>query len=249
MGMWASWSLLRFMPSSRLFIHSDGTLTASERETWRQLIADVVFITAEEATARVEERLRPFPLIREWRSANRTGKKLADPHLFGDTASVLVVDSDILCFKPPSAVVECASTSTERYAWNRDLVYSYVAPAPVLAEIVGSDLPERVNSGFILYPRSSHDVFTYVEGLLEHIRRDGRIAFDRMWFEQTLAAACIARFAPESRPLPDAYSVAFGHTNRRQIVRHYVGSPLIRPRFYAEGVRRIVAELHNVAHS
>lgn len=242
MGVWATWSFARQLRIPVTVI-VDGVIPDEIAAVWQSLIQGVQIVSRDEADRRAMDRLAPYPYILQWRRENRTGRKLADPHLWGDSPNVLIIDSDVLCLSYPVDLAKQIAACGATYTWNADMATYYVAPIDLLNMVMGVRLPERVNSGLMLHPRSSDETFRYVESLLEKICHDGSIRFRDRWFEQTLAASCIARFAPNSLPLPRGYDVVAGRTKRTQVVRHFVGSPLIRPRFYSEGIPQLIRNL------
>jgi hypothetical protein len=82
MGMWASWSLMRYFPAGTLILHSDGSLTADDLQPWRRLIPNLVHVTKEEGDRMSQERLEGrHPALAAWRPGNPYSIKAIDSHL------------------------------------------------------------------------------------------------------------------------------------------------------------------------
>ena len=59
MGIWASWSLMRFMDGAgKLYVHSDGSLTEEDIKMWKKVIDSLVVIPRDEADAKVASEYR-----------------------------------------------------------------------------------------------------------------------------------------------------------------------------------------------
>lgn len=238
MGMWASWSLLRFMPEARLCVHSDGALTETDCSRWACLLPGTRFVSRGEAEARCERLLRPrFLLLHEWRKVHVLALKLVDAHLLAEAERVLIMDTDVLCFRPPTALQQ-AMANGDSAAWIRDMHHAYIALLKVLEQVLGVSVPLGVNTGLWTAPRAKSQDFETMSWVLERWRGDERCDWSHMWAEQTMVA-CWFACGLDAQPLPMTYAVTPGRLSLEQVVRHYVGSRAIRPRFFTEGVPRL----------
>jgi hypothetical protein len=62
-GIWASWSLLRFLPEASLILHSDGSLKDEYLESYRRVIPNLTLIAKKESDLRARQVLKDnFPL-------------------------------------------------------------------------------------------------------------------------------------------------------------------------------------------
>lgn len=242
MGVWASWSVLRFLPEARLCVHSDGTLTEADRARWARVVPGARFVSRAEADALCAARLRPrFALLRRWRDAHLLALKLVDGHLLAEADHVLVMDTDVLCFQPPTLVEQCVA-GRDGSVWMTDMHWSYLALPRVLHEALGMTVAPQVNSGFWLAPRAGEADWAMMSWALHCLRNDGRCDWAHAWAEQTMTGIWLS-MRDGGRPLPRTYAVVPGRTPREQVVHHYVGTRTVRPRFFTEGVCRLRRQL------
>jgi hypothetical protein len=243
MGIWASWSLLRYLENAVLYVHSDGTLDERDMDLWRKIIASVVIVSKHEADVRAESAIsEKYALLYAWRYNNWASAQLIDVHLFGKSARLIVMDSDVLCFKDPIELRYQLTVSEPAFHWNRDARSCYSASIGVLNSITGLKFPEALNAGFLLTPRFEKADFDYLERMITLINTKSDVDVTHFWSCQTYYAMCAARF-PGSRPLPDSYAVTLGRTSGNTVVRHYVGIPRVRPRYFTEGIPNLLADL------
>lgn len=244
MGIWASWSLFRFLEGKgQLFIHSDGSLCEADLELWREKIAGLSLIGRRQSKEAVAELLSSrAPILYEWAQNNLPGIQLIDTHLFGEEEVFLILDSDVLCFKKPQVLLDRLQDSTPPFAWCRDLCDAYSCSSDLINEVTGVRVPPRVNHGVFVNPRLGFEDFMWLERKLEMIKSDGRIDLNHFWSSQTYVAL-IAGMKGNSCALPDEYSVRSRRGCKADVLRHYVGVPRIRYRYFKEGLPRIIADL------
>lgn len=127
--------------------YDDGTLEAKQREKLATLAGKVTFHDRPGIEARIDRFLpeEKFPFIRERLRNYPNLKKLTDPHV-GSTGPKLVMDADILFFREPSEMLRwcdspsgilCATDVTESYGYSR----------PLMEELAGETIPEKINVG------------------------------------------------------------------------------------------------------
>lgn len=244
MGIWASWSILRFMDNAVLYVHSDGTLTDEDICLWRKVIPSIVVVSKADADNRVRDRIcATCPLLYTWRCNYWSGSQIVDTHLFGDTDRIIIMDSDVLCFKNPMELQATLAPDEPVYRWNRDIRNSYSADIKLLNQITGLSLPQAFNCGFCIIPRWSDKEFNHIEKMIELLKVDGRVDIEHFWSGQTYYAMCVAK-SRRARALPDDYAVTLGRTSDEAVVRHYVGVPRVRPRYFTEGIPRLLKDLN-----
>lgn len=244
MGIWASWSLLRFLPEAHLYVHSDGTLKPSDMAQWSSIIEGVTFTSPQEREQRAAALATAYPAVHRWRTVHGCGSKFVDFHLFGRAERLVLLDSDVLCFSEPRELLDALANGAPSLRWNQDCTTSYAATPAQLSEILGFNVPARVNSGFLLTKRWDHADLTYLNGMLETLHRHG-VGIYEWWAEQMLYATAAVRHTTATS-FSANYAVKTGRTAADAVVRHYVGVPRIRPRFHTEGVPRLRAQLSRV---
>ena len=249
MGLWAVWSLMRFLPEARLVVHSDGTLAPATVVRWRQLMPGARFVAHEEGMAAAGQRLTDVPRVLDWTRRYHFGLKLGF-HAVAEADRIVDMDSDVLVLSEPRAVRDCLASGTWRMAWNRDEKACYAYPEDLIREIyrarTGSDalgrFPDRLNGGFMIAGRLEDADWRFLEELLAALAADPRTDPMRYWMHQTLFAAIAATKGEGARPLPEGYDIHSGPTRPEAVVRHYVGNAGIRPRFFTEGVAAVVRD-------
>lgn len=235
MGLLASWSLLRFDRRLKLFVHSDGTLTEEDKAVWSKVIPEVAFTDPAARDALVERRLPPeLTALRQWRKHHLYSIKLIDTHLYGASGQVVCLDSDVLCFKHPGRLLELMASGEAVAAWNGDIATSYPVPPEKIFAVAGIAPPQNFNAGFLLSQRFGEADFRFLDGMIQRFEAQG-VNVRHMWFEQALYGVMAARH-PQQGPLPPQYAIQRGRTKDDAVLRHYVGVPKIRPRFFLEGL-------------
>ncbi|MGR3540524.1 MAG: hypothetical protein ACU0BS_03745 [Hasllibacter sp.] len=247
MGRLASWSLLRFGGGLRLVVHSDGTLDPRTAEGWRATVPGMRIARPEESLAAARATLAGHPRVLDWTERYHFGAKLGGFYGLARSDRLIELDSDVLTFARPDALLEAVADPRPTMAWNRDQIYAYAHPAAVLERVLGDlvprGLPDRLNAGYLASFRFGPATWDRLETALERLDRDPRTDPLRFWTHQTLLAVVAA--GPEAAaagPLPPIYDMHRGPTRPHAPMRHYPGAPGTRPRFFVEGVRRIVEE-------
>jgi hypothetical protein len=241
MGILASWSLLRFLPGASLHVFSDGTLDEATFSLWREIVPNAVLISQQEGVERVTDAIASrYPRLHDWWRRDWCGTHVVGMHLFGRSEKLIVMDADVLCFQRPDELLADLAVSGPIHRWNRDVRTSYSAGPALLKSITGLDLPEALNAGFQLTTRYTGREFGHLEKMLGLIASDGRVDPNHLWSSQTYCALCAA-ISPNAKPWPDSYAVTLGTTTDSTVVRHFVGIPRVRPRFFPEGLPRLVS--------
>jgi hypothetical protein len=221
-------------------VHSDGSLSAGDRALWRRAVGSVQFTEPVERATRAEGLQSRYPTLYRWRSSQLYAPKFIDFHLYGQTDRLLMLDSDVLCLARPDEVLEAMECPEPVQRWNSDHTSSYSASPGQLKSLLGVEVPERLNAGFMLTRRWTPDDWHYFDQVLTVLSRAGVPIEDR-WAEQMLYAISAGR-VPGSRSFSAGYNISFGRTSPASVVRHYVGVPRVRPRFHTEGVARLINE-------
>lgn len=252
MGIFASWSMARFLAPCAVTVLSDGTLTAEDKAAWSRVLPGMRFVEVEEADELVANRVKTtYPNVWKLRNALFWGRKLIDVHCLDPAPKMILMDSDVLCFRRPDELLNIARNSTYPYAWANDMMYAYPATPEILHEIFGFEVPPRINAGFLLLPNwsdSGFGGFELLEHLIGQILKDGRIPLDHVFIEQMLYAACSTQ-SPDARVLSDDYAIRRGKTYPDEVLRHYVGARLIRPRYFLEGVPMLCKQIGSGIHT
>lgn len=243
MGVWASWSMMRFLRQARLYVHSDGTLDEEMVSRWRRAVPCSTFVTRQEADDRVRDELAlKYPHLYRWRCGYWAGPQLVDMHLVGRSPLWISMDSDVLCFRWPAELERLIRKGRRCYRYNRDTLgrSNYIATPQVLQSFAGATVPESVNAGFGLTGRFGEADWERLDDVIERLTRDPSIHFTPSFQSNTLYA--MAHAGLDAEPLPQSYDVYHGPGHAGQTIRHYVTRVETRSRFFTEGLPDLWAQ-------
>jgi hypothetical protein len=221
-----------------LVIHVQGLGSPSMIRRLRAHFPDARLVEQREADERVTRALSAtkHPRLIDVRRHSPFMMKLVDPTVLAGAERIMILDSDVLFFRAPvelQAYVEQGSNHT--YLFQRDPVSTYNITAEEAASEFGIQLPECVNTGIGVFPRSLVD-FGLCERLLEH----PKVRHLSGWIEQTLFALC-AGARGSVRYLSSDYLISLerGLDYGSVTARHYAGPS--RPLLTEEGMPYAVA--------
>ena len=232
----AIWALKTLYRTSGLrwpaVIHVQGVCTAAMQRRFRAHVPDAHVILQEEADARVLRAVADgHPRLLEARRQSPFMMKLIDPVLLGSAERIVILDSDVLFFRDPRELrAHAEQAPADAWLFQRDPASTYNVTEDVAASALGIRIPERVNSGIAVFPRSLVDL-DLCEQLLEHpeVRRPSG------WIEQTLFALCAgARGRVEYLSPSYLISLERGLDYSAFTARHYAGPS--RPLLTEEGM-------------
>ena len=241
MGIWSLWSLLRWADGKMTpVIHSDGSITPEDVLRFRQFFGHVRFIWPEDADRWVEQRFAgsEFDALRGFRSHFFWSKVFAF-HMSEQARVVVSLDSDILIFDRPTEVIERCAMAHESLALTSfhdefDWV-SVLAPVNELEARCGTRIEGGLNSGLIVMPKFGDEQFRFLERMLRAYRSEWRAHY---FAEQALMALMAGEFG--WHPLPPLYQMGQPTNSPDAIAIHYVSNQAVRPRFFSEGLPRLV---------
>jgi hypothetical protein len=234
----AIWALKTFYHFSSaplpLAIHLQGRVSRRLVERLRAHFPAAWIIPQAEADARVGEALQGLPRLLRARAANPICMKVTDFVVLGAAPRVLGVDSDVLFFAPPAALLAAAAGAGSLF--QRDLATRYtVSPGDARAWF-GVEPAPRVNTGLMAFTRDPADL-ARCERYLSHPGVAARSGV----LEQTLHALCAAeRGGPLAYLAPDDYLISLepGGDYAPLVARHYAGSSR---RMVGDGMRWLEA--------
>lgn len=232
------WTLKSFYWASarryRLCIHDDGSLNEDHQRTFKQHFPQSRFIKRQDADKAVLASLKNYPRCLDFRKTNKLSLKMFDFAHYLRSDRMLLLDSDILFFEPPTVLLNrIESPDYPLNTVNGDVASAYTVDPAVVKACSGFDMLERFNSGLGLIHKESLNLdwieeFLGLPGIIGHFWR----------IEQTLYALCSSRFGAEL--LPPDYDVHLEGTINGSPSRHYIGA--IRHLMYAEGIRHLVKQ-------
>ncbi|MBB5751879.1 glycosyl transferase [Prosthecomicrobium pneumaticum] len=136
-------------------VFDDGAMTAALRDRLRRIVPWAEFVDRDATEARLD-RLLPrhaFPALRARREVYPHLRKLTDMQL-GPAPRRLILDSDMLFFRPPARLIEWFEAPHAVYM--QDVATAYGYPLDFLSRLAGAPVPERVNVG--LYALDAHPI-------------------------------------------------------------------------------------------
>ena len=231
--MWALKSFYHYSGRQyALAIHDDGTLTDEIRQTLRTHFPAARLINRAQADEQARARLKDHPRALDFRLTNHLSPKLFDFPAYLQSERMLLLDSDVLFFREPTALLERIENPNYRLnSTNKDVSDAATVNAETVREQCDVELMPCFNSGLGVIHRDSLNVEWIEEFLaLPNIR-------GYFWrIEQTLYALCSSRWGTEL--LPADYDVRLDEGVTGLQSRHYVGA--IRHLMYKEGVKQLV---------
>jgi hypothetical protein len=202
------------------FIYDDGTLQPGQRETLARLFPLARFIPRADTLARLDALLPRdrFPVLRERWENYPNIRKLTDPHL-GAHGWKLVLDSDLLFFRPPDLLAQWLDAPTTPLH-AVDVQRSYGYSDALLASLADAPLADRLNVGLCGF-NSDELEWEKIEWLCRTLIGRERTNY---YLEQALVAVLLAgrdcTIAPAQEyvtlPLPPEAQVC------RAVMHHYV---------------------------
>ena len=232
------WALKSFYWASRrnyaLCIHDDGTLTDEHRNTLQKHFPKARVIERKAADEYVLASLAKHPRCLEFRKNNHLAPKVLDFAAYLNSDRMLLLDSDILFFEEPAALLDrIENPEYQLNTINGDTASAFTVDPAIVKVQCGFDMVERFNSGLGLIHKASVNLdwiedFLSLPNIIGHFWR----------IEQTLYALFSSKFGAEL--LPSAYDVHLEGDINGAPSRHYVGT--IRHLMYGEGIRHLVKQ-------
>jgi len=214
-------------------IHDDGHLPPEAFSAFQQMNPGITCIRAAEADQAVAKSLAGHPACRDYRLAHPFGRKIFDIVALTAGEQYIAIDSDILFFRKPDALLSRCEKNAGECWFNEDVYDSLPISQEEAKEKLGFEIWPRVNAGLCLIDRSAIDL-----DLCERALRETSILKGNLWLvEQSLYAIC-ASARGLGGLLPPEYEVSLEKKARPGVVaRHYVGA--VRQRFHGEGMARL----------
>lgn len=226
-----------------LVVHDDGSLTRESFRLFHDHFPGCSVIPAEQADAdsRLREALGSLPLCESWRYRCEfpLAKKLFDFACLSTEPFIVSLDSDILFFRKPLEVVECARAAEPFMSSDYQQAYEFDT---ALVRRAGHDfdLLPRLNTGLFGLRRDDFD-FRVVETLLEacvNASPGRRFQFWKGWLEQTMLACLFSRAGGRHVLDLSRYQVSSMLIGDQTVSQHFVNDGS-RSAFYTWGLRKL----------
>lgn len=201
-------------------LHDDGTLRESQRSHLLRLFPEATVLTPSDGLPVLDHHLprHRYPTLRERWDNYPHLRKLIDPHL-GSTGYKLVIDSDLLFFRPPAQLLAWQDAPDRPlHAVDRTTAYGY--PMDVLSRLAGRPVQPRVNVGLCGLCSERLD-WTFLEHACATLIKDHGPHY---YLEQALVAVLMARETPEVLAEHDYVTLPSRRqaADRSAVMHHYV---------------------------
>lgn len=235
MAFWALKSLYHYLGERPpLVVHDGGSLSDDSVRRFQEHFPGCTVVRAEQADADAgfQDSLKPLPLCELWRFRCdfQLAKKLFDFPSFSAEPFIIGIDSDLLFFRTPQEILECARAATPFMSSDYQDAYEFDAPG----------LIPRLNTGLFGLRRDDFD-FRLVETLLESAVEASparRFEFWKGWLEQTMLAVLFSRSAGGRVLDLSRYQISSMLIGDETISQHFVNDGS-RSAFFSWGLRRL----------
>lgn len=230
---WALYSLSHFSGESfDIVIHDDRSLTPNDMAALSHLFPGIRIVRRTHADEVVSGYLQRQRLDRSlaFRSALVFSLKLIDPFFFSTSDTFLLLDSDVLFFRRPDALLLALEQSIPQF--SADNGYRYCLSEGDLRSLLGQDCVSRLNPGVLTATRASFDPHR-LEGWLAHPGFWGSDGTASYYAELTLWAMLTTLAG--GRALPDSYAICAPEP-RKYVSGHYCGGGYWAALFYTRGM-------------
>lgn len=237
MAAWALWSLLRFSRGNiGIAVHSDGRLTTDDKVMLGNLFPGVIIRDKEEIDRAMDAELPrdKYPCIQELYHKQQTCKKIAAFHLLSKSRTLLPLDSDILFFREPTLLLDHAASDSPAVMTMRDVMHAYPASQEEIKEVLGVEVPDRLNSGLAVIRRYDRETLDWTESMLAKLPHEWLYRYFMEQFTMSIVATRRGHIF-----LPEEYRFELGEGEPVEICRHYISGRTIRPRFYTSGIPQV----------
>lgn len=236
-ALWALKSFYHFAGVTYpLVIHVQGDVPRRVTARLQRHFPAARVILQSQADGHMEPWLRDRGLVRLLAARRRTPfmLKLTDFPVFSASTHLLTLDSDVVFFRFPAELLTAARAPSSVTLFQRDPESTYnISEQRALSEL-GIRLAPKVNTGIMMFPRESLNLFR-CEEYLGH----PDVARPSGWIEQTLHALCASEHGSVTY-LPDSYMVSLATDVDLQslVARHYAGPS--RHLLTSEGMQELV---------
>jgi hypothetical protein len=240
-GLWGLYSFAHFSRQpTHIFVHNDGSLTNADTSLISRILPGCAIIARHLADTQVLDFLDSEQLPRcaaMRRSSFVLSLKLFDPFVFAQQDEFILMDSDVLFFDTPDALLE-SKDNLYSVDVGYDYGYGYNLSRDELAELLGRPCIERLNSGVVKARRDAVD-FHRVERHLEYMANTDSWSH---YAEQTLWA--IEMTLSNALPLPPSYAICPRLRDNSAISGHYCGGGYFASLYYTRALPRLKAEFN-----
>jgi len=232
----ALWCLKTYYHYARvnplLVIHGDGTLTHIHKSILETHFKNCRVILRKDTENDLKKYLAGHQYCLDLRFGGpETYKriKMFDFYNYASTKHILILDSDILFFKKPQAILDMIER--EEMFYMDDAMNDYTFSAEHIEEKFDVSLLKHFNSGLVYAPVSIQNLDCIDEFLKECIEQDCyRLS------EQTTRALLFSKYCPEATKLDNTYQIANDSLDDHTVMHHFVNNGF-RENNYINGLK------------
>ena len=202
-------------------IHEDGTFSDEDTVMLERHFPDAQIIERRQADIEVTAALEAFPACRTNRSRHNWFLKVFDTRHYAVGERYIILDSDIIFFRRPDAVLRWVDSGSDEMWIMEDEKEKYSQPRSEIQEAMGVAMVERANSGLDLMPRTAADL-----GLAERfLTQCAPKARQYEFLEQTIFGLWVSAWGRGGLLPADEYEISWNtFRGQRAVCRHYIGA-------------------------
>lgn len=212
-------------------IHDDGSFNDEDERTLLRHFPDARLIRRSAADAEVLEALAGFPSCRLNRMKHNWFLKVFDTRHYAPHDRYIVLDSDIIFFQRPEAILQWLKDGSDSMWVMEDDREKYSHPREELEAFLGKRMLPRANSGLDLVPKVAASL-KLAETFLEQC---AATAPNYAFLEQTIYGLFASSWGRGGLLSSEEYEISWNALRgSRSICRHYIG-PAKNDALYVEG--------------
>ncbi len=213
------------------WIHDDGTFTSADEEALSRYFPDSNLVWRSRADEEVPEGLEQFPSCREHRLRHHWFLKVFDTRHYAPGPRYILLDSDIVFFRRPGAVLDWVDGGSDEMWVMEDDREKYSHPREEIASALGVAMLERANSGLDLVPKAAADL-----GLADRfLAACAGSARQYAFLEQTIFGLWVSAWQRGGLLSREEYEISWNtFRGPRAVCRHYIG-PAKNDALFVEG--------------
>lgn len=212
-------------------IHDDGSFSDEDELTLLRHFPDARLIRRATADAEVPEALADFPSCRLNRMKHNWFLKVFDTRHYAPHSRYIVLDSDIVFFRRPEAILQWLKEGSDSMWVMEDDREKYSHPREELEAFLGKRMLPRANSGLDLVPKEAASL-KLAEAFLEQC---AATAPNYAFLEQTIYGLFASSWGRGGLLSSEEYEISWNALRgSRSICRHYIG-PAKNDALFVEG--------------
>lgn len=239
----ALWTLKSFFWCSelrpRVVIHEDGSFDEESCELLRKHLPGVAIERRVDSDARMRTLLADYPSCARYRfdPAAVMSLKLFDVNMLSTAPGILLIDADILFFRPPADLRRHIQAGTGCYM--RDYQDAFVTNRAELEAQFEMPVLPMVNCGLLFFPRQYFDL-AFLERYFTYVTQSPTVGSWHLatWGEQTAYALLMSRSPGQFAVLPETYAISKDSARPDVTCGHFVNDGS-RNLLYVSGMKRL----------